>query len=184
MSALPEETVLDTALRVLALDDGTPDDGNLAASPWQVSDERSAESALLRIRQARLRAHRRSAAAREMLAAHEAESANLRERISSIEADAAHTTDHFEALLKDWHRQVLDEDPRSKSIKLGSGLLRSRMTPGKVLSVADPEALPAALQRVKVEADRAAITAHIKAEGEVPEGVEWEHPHRTYTVVI
>lgn len=183
VSALDSDDVLDIALRTVEPDE-IVDDGDLASSPWRVTDETSAEWALLKIRQAKSIARSRNRAALAMIAELHLAIDDLRERVQDNDRQAQRTVEHFEALLFDWHRRVLEDDPTAKSIRLGAGLLKSRMTPGRVVSVADPDSLPEDLRRVRVEADKAAIAKHIRETGELLPGVEWERPHRRHEVVL
>lgn len=192
MSALPEETVLDTALRVLVPDE-TPDDGDLDSSPWRVTDERSAEWSLMRIRVAHATARRRTEAARDLLAEYEASATALRQTIAEIKRPHDRTADHFIALLQDWHRRVLVEDPKSTTIKLGAGLLKSRAGRDKV-EVDDEEAVATAAEAGQADyaawvpkPNKVKLLAHIKATGEIPPGarlVKATEDDRAFEVVL
>jgi len=182
------EAVLDVQERTLRPAD-PPDDADLEASPWTVTDEDTAAWAIVKIRIATEAAARRNAPALALIAEHEAEIASLRATVEANDARAQHDVDWFTIHLTRWHREryEADTDPKHRtttSIDLPGGVLTSRQTPGKVLSVADPEALPEGLRRVKVEPDRKAITAWVKSTGEVPEGVEWERPRRVFGVSL
>lgn len=186
MTAFPyadsAEAVLDIALRHLTPDEA-PDDGHLDDQRWQVADERAAEFAMLKIRQARQTAARRNAASVELIDEYRKAIDDLQQAVDANNAQAQHTVDHFTALLTDWHRRVLADDPRAKSIRLGAGTLKS--TAGRdrveVHPDADLDALLAVsdaiegggFARREVKVDRRQLLAHIKATGEVPPDVEF-----------
>lgn len=181
MSAFPyadtNEAVLDIALRHLQPDDA-PDDGALDETErrWQVDDERSAEWALLKIRQARQTARRRNAASVELIGEYQRAIDDLQAVIDANDQRAQHTADHFEALLKDWHRRVLAEDPKAISIKLGAGMLKSRAGRDTV-EVDDEEAVAEIASAESLDfgefvpkVNRTKLLSWIKKTGNVPTG--------------
>lgn len=98
----------------------------------------------------------------------------LRERSSAAERDAS----YFRSILTEWHREVLAEDPKKKTITLPAGVLKARKRPDTV-DVVDFDALKdfaegngrLELLRVKVEPDKPAIKKAVIEAGEAVPGV-------------
>jgi hypothetical protein len=47
--------------------------------------------------------------------------------------------EYFEAILRNWHQEQLDADPKAKTIKLPAGTLSARQNPTSI-TITDPEA--------------------------------------------
>jgi phage host-nuclease inhibitor protein Gam len=156
-----------------------------STDPFTVDSLDRAEWAMRKVRQKRR-------AAAEVSAAASAERARIdaweRAEIERLTADESFFLSHLER----FHRDRLEEDPKAKTIKLPSGELKLRAASDRV-EVTDyatfilSQPLDSPLLRVKTEPDKAAIKAHIKKSGEVPEGVVFipgkaEHP--TFSVDV
>lgn len=180
----PREAITDLEEGLLRPEDAPGAD--VDTSPWTVTDEESAAWALTRIRQARETAARRNAPALLLIREHEAAIAALQATVDANNNRAQGTVDWFTIHLTRWHREQYEADPDPKhrtttSIDLPGGMLVSRQTSGRILA-ADVARLDEEFHRVKVEPDKNAIKAHIKASGEIPDGVQWEHPRRVFGV--
>lgn len=124
----------------------------------------------------------------------------LDEWIASRRDSATSETDHFVELLEEFHRSILAEDERAKTISLPSGSLTSRAGQMK-WTVTDPEAFIAwaeenALELVRVKKEPAlneikkALTPKVAEEaiegvavspdGEIVPGVKVEPQPRTF----
>jgi Gam-like protein len=95
----------------------------------------------------------------------------------------------FESILRNWHAEVLKEDPKRKTIPLPGGKLQHRvgtLKPDIDEAVFIPWAEENArldLIRVKSEPKRAAILAALKETGEVLPGVKLEMHAETFKAV-
>jgi len=82
------------------------------------------------------------------------------------------TVAYFESKLADYHRELLDENPKNKTVHLPHGTLTARKAPDRVeIAEGMAPALPLEFQRVTITADKRGVLAHIKATGEILPGV-------------
>lgn len=115
-----------------ALDEVDPPE-HMPDGRWRVTDEGSADWAVRKLARAReTAANTRAQANRQRKAIQEAVAPYLQqldeweaERIDALDRDAG----HWEALLAEYHRQVLTEDERAKTVKLPHGKLVARKQP-------------------------------------------------------
>ncbi len=164
----------DSLRQHLAQFDPTPTDDDIAAEGfdggeriggWRVTDAGSADWALRRIADA-------EKAQRAAIALAEQQIAQVNAWLEGETAKTQRTIDFFTGHLADYHRDLLAADPKAKTISLPHGKLVSRVTPDRVeVDEAEVAALPDGMKRVKVEPDKKAILAHVKATGELPVGV-------------
>jgi phage host-nuclease inhibitor protein Gam len=83
------------------------------------------------------------------------------------------TVDHLTEMLRPWAETEIAKAGKTKHVKLLGGEIGYRQSPERLDWVgndADLAALPDTLKRVKVEPDKVAAKAQIKATGEIPAG--------------
>ena len=83
-------------------------------------------------------------------------------------------TDYLLSCLRQYHEARLEDDPKAKSLRLPSGVLKARKAPDRV--EVDVEAFmssePAGeMIRTRHEPDKPVILRHVKQTGELPAGV-------------
>lgn len=129
-----------------------------ASSPdgFRVHDESSAEWALRVVAK-----HRRRLAAHEDVAKATIEHTN--EWLDGQRKRYLDSTEHLLGLLESYHRQVLDENPKARTLQLPSGTLKARKAPD-VVDVTDVDAFVAwaeaghdELLRIKTDPDKPKI---------------------------
>lgn len=136
---------------------------------FTVTDLSSAEWALRKIARSQAWLDQQ----REM---YEAERDRLDTWIAGCRQDHDDTASFFGRMLENYHRIVLEDDPRRKTVKLPSGELVARKSP-ETVTVVDPEAFvcehgfDSPLVRVKASPDMAAVKQAVK-DGEALPGVE------------
>jgi len=182
-----------SALEDFLLDVDVDDQGDAECSErpaFRVHDDGSAQWALRKLAVIR----RRQADARALA---DAEISRVTEWLqgeeSRLEADAA----YFEGALTAWHRQLLDDDPRRKTVRLPAGTLTARQ--GGDRWTFDDDFLDWAeahhrtdLLRVKVEVDKPAAKKALEVygtgvsdeEGEVVPGVSVEPGEVRFAVQV
>ena len=136
---------------------------------FKVHDAASADWALRKLAKVRARQDEVRALAERQRAVVMAAVARHLRPIDDWEADQAERLGHdgayFEGLLTEWHRKVLAEGPRQKTVRLPHGELVARKAPDRF--EVDDEAFVAwakqaapALVRVKEEPDRQALRGY------------------------
>ena len=140
-------------------------DGGERVGGWRVTDAGSADWALRRIAEKRGHLAEIEEHADEVIAQVTAWLEGERQREEP-------RIEFFASLLADYHRDLLAADPKAKTVHLLNGKLVARQTPDRVeVDESKVPTLPLEFQRVKIEADKKALLAHIKATGELPNGV-------------
>jgi hypothetical protein len=126
-----------------------------ASEHWKVDGIRSADWAVRKLAELR-------AARAERVALVAAETARLQEWLTEEGQKDAPVLAYFEAVLREWHQEQLEVNPKAKTISLPSGKLVARKNPASFR--VDPEQfLPWALEhrpewvRTKVEPAVAAV---------------------------
>jgi len=160
-----------------APDDNLPDDNGQVASSerprFVLSDNASADWAMRKLAKARAEQASVSSLADEQK---EVIMAAARRHLEPIEAWERSETErlgseaaYFEGLLTTWHRDLLLDDSRAKTVRLPHGDLHARKSPDR-FDVNDPEAFVAwasqvapGLVRTKVEPDKVAMRSYFAA---------------------
>ncbi len=161
-----DPTPSDEQIEALGISDFPGDvAGSQAAQGWRVEDQGAADWALRRIAEAEAKQNAAMALAQQQIA-------QVNAWLEKELAKSQRTVDYFTGRLTDYHRQVLEQDPKAKTVALPHGKLTARQSPDRV-EVAEEavETLPESFKRIKVEPDKKALLQHIKQTGELPEGV-------------
>lgn len=162
-------------------------------SGFVIDDDAAADWAIRKIAQ-----KRRQVAAHQEL--HDQEAGRLASWLAEVNGPLESDAASLEAALGDYHRRVLSNDEKRKTIKLPGGTLKSKKTPDKV-EVDPDEFLPWAkkdhpeLVRVKEEPNKVALKKLLvpdapdgkavdQSTGEVIPGVVIERGEVRYTVEV
>lgn len=172
MSAAEDEA------RIIDAYDAPPEETD--ATPPEITDADLAAVARKR--------HFRTDQIRRLSEPFNAEIDHLRDLIALMEADRdAAVREHqrhidwYDAILTSYHRQRHGQTGE-KTLRLPYGIsLKARKAPDRV-EIEDPAILPEGFRRLKVEADKRAVLAHLKATGEVLEGVTYIPGETKFTV--
>lgn len=128
---------------------------------------------------------RRQLGAAEEVAA--AEQTRIAECITDERRRCADDTAFLAGLLEGWHRRLLEDDPKAKTVRLPAGELVARKQPDRVEVDTDVFLLSqeqgSPLVRVKREPDKPEIMRHARQTGEVPAGVTIEQGDVRFTIV-
>lgn len=148
---------------------------------FTVEDIASAEWALRKLCRAR---DRHAENARYV----DAELDRLRAWLAQSQAELDDAEGFFGGRLEAWHRQLLEDDGRRKTVVLPSGALKARQSPARV-EVADGEAFvcchgfDSPLVRVTAKPDLVAVKRAVLTDGEALPGVEVVVGEVRFTVV-
>lgn len=162
-------------------------------SGFVIENEAGADWAIRKIAQKR----RQMAAHQEL---HDQEAARLNSWLAEVNGPLESDTASLEAALSDYHRRVLADDEKRKTIKLPGGTLKSKKTPDKV-EVDPDEFLPWAkkehpeLVRTKEEPNKVELKKLLvpdapdgkavdQTTGEIIPGVAIERGEVRYTVEV